>query len=91
MTEVTPASLAYVANQVLLLPFLLQRFSLFIQVRFALSSSSVFSKSDLVTDSERFYLSVLEELESEEAQEDWNTLKDWWNRLEFGTFNPEFA
>ncbi|KAF6741086.1 hypothetical protein DFP72DRAFT_863184 [Ephemerocybe angulata] len=47
MTRVTPASLAYAMTQ----------------VRFALSSASVFSRTDRETDSETFYTSILELLE----------------------------
>jgi hypothetical protein len=83
MTEVTTGSLAYVATQVCsMFASLLQGFQIVLQVRFALSSSSVFSKSDMATDSERFYLSILEVLEGEdlEEQEDWRALKQWWNK-----------
>lgn len=52
------------------------------QIRFSLSSSSVFSRSDLVTDSERFYNSLLQLLYDPEEQEEVNDLLLWWNRQE---------
>jgi hypothetical protein len=53
------------------------------QVRFALSSSSVFSRTDTVTDSERFYNSVVDLFEDVEEQEEVNELQTWWNRYVF--------
>ena len=50
------------------------------QVRFSLSSSPVFSISDTVTDSERFYNSIVELFEDPEEQEEVNALVTWWNR-----------
>jgi hypothetical protein len=50
------------------------------QVRFALSSSPVFSRTDLATDSERFYNSVLDLFEDPDEQEEVNELIFWWNR-----------
>jgi len=67
MTEVTAASIAYIATQ----------------VRFALSSSPVFSKTDTVTDSETFYNSVLGLLEDVEEKEEIQQLLVWWNRQIF--------
>ncbi|KAJ3537562.1 hypothetical protein NMY22_g5540 [Coprinellus aureogranulatus] len=66
MSRVTSASIAYVATQ----------------VRFALSSSSVFTRSD-VTDSETFYQSVLEHLEDPEEGYEVKELLAWWNRQIF--------
>ncbi|KAH6913014.1 hypothetical protein BKA70DRAFT_1370398 [Coprinopsis sp. MPI-PUGE-AT-0042] len=63
MTKVTIPSLAYVATQ----------------VRFALSSSPVFSRTDLVTDSERFYGSVIEAFNDPREKENVCTLLNWWN------------
>ncbi|KJA13355.1 hypothetical protein HYPSUDRAFT_151676 [Hypholoma sublateritium FD-334 SS-4] len=63
MTRVTPASIAYAATQ----------------ARFALSSSSVFSRTDTVTDSERFYNSVLELLEDPDETKEIDSLIAWWN------------
>jgi hypothetical protein len=51
-----------------------------LQVRFALSSTPVFSRTDTVTDSERFYNSVLDLLDDIEEREEVNDLLVWWNR-----------
>lgn len=50
------------------------------KVRFALSSSPVFSRTDTVTDSERFYNTVLELFELTEEREEIDSLLTWWNR-----------
>ena len=50
------------------------------QVRFALSSSPVFSRSDTATDSERFYNSIVGLFSDPEEQEEVNELLTWWNR-----------
>lgn len=50
------------------------------QVRFALSSSPVFSRTDLATDSERFYNSILDLFDDPDEQEEVNELIVWWNR-----------
>ena len=52
----------------------------FFQVRFALSSAQVFSRTDLVTDSERFYNSILELLDDPEEKGEVDELMTWWNR-----------
>lgn len=85
MTAVTIPSLAYVATQVCLLVFSGLRVRLliwlmFFQVRFALTSSPIFSRTDLVTDSERFYNSVVEFLEDPEENIEVLELLVWWNR-----------
>lgn len=82
MTRVTKASIAYTATQVRLqLLFQWSKLSCFIeQVRFALSSSSTFCKSDTTTDSERFYLSVMNFLDDPEEIEEVSELLDWWDR-----------
>jgi hypothetical protein len=49
------------------------------QVRFALSSSPVFSRTDTVTDSERFYSSLLDLFEDVEERQEVNDLLTWWN------------
>ncbi|KAG6911070.1 hypothetical protein DXG01_004585 [Tephrocybe rancida] len=67
MTRVTPASIAYVAAQ----------------VRFALSSTPVFSKTDRILDSERFYLSILELFEDVDEKMEVNDLISWWDRQIF--------
>ncbi|KAH7919885.1 hypothetical protein BV22DRAFT_1050765 [Leucogyrophana mollusca] len=64
MTRVTPASIAYIATQ----------------VRFALCSSPVFSRTDTVTDSERFYNTVQDLLDDPEEKEEVDQLMTWWNR-----------
>ena len=50
------------------------------QIRFALSSSSVFSRSDTVTDSERFYNSLLEILDDPAEKIEVEALLNWWNQ-----------
>jgi hypothetical protein len=51
-----------------------------LQVRFALSSSPVFSRTDTATDSERFYSSVLDLFEDTDEKEEVKELMIWWNR-----------
>lgn len=83
MTQATPASIAYAATQVgALLHFAHASIATgFInQARFALSSSATFTRSDLTTDSERFYNSVLQLLEDPDEQEEVDKLLVWWNR-----------
>ncbi|KIM88178.1 hypothetical protein PILCRDRAFT_51494, partial [Piloderma croceum F 1598] len=63
MTRTSPASVAYIATQ----------------VRFALSSSSVFSRTDTVTDSERFYNSLLEILDDPAEKQEVDALFKWWD------------
>ncbi|KIK33617.1 hypothetical protein CY34DRAFT_99272 [Suillus luteus UH-Slu-Lm8-n1] len=67
MNSVTIASLAYIATQ----------------VRFSLSSSSVFSRTDTTTDSETFYHSLLDLLEDPEECKEVDELLTWWNRQVF--------
>ncbi|KAH6879665.1 hypothetical protein BKA70DRAFT_1378294 [Coprinopsis sp. MPI-PUGE-AT-0042] len=64
MTAVTRASLAYIATQ----------------VRFSLTSASIFSRADSETDSETFYHSVLDLLEDPEEQHEVKELLNWWNQ-----------
>ncbi|KIM72920.1 hypothetical protein PILCRDRAFT_81530, partial [Piloderma croceum F 1598] len=71
MTKVTAASIAYVATQ----------------VRFALSSSPVFSRTDTVTDSEKFYNSVLDLFNDVDEAEEVNDLLIWWNRQIFPSYS----
>jgi hypothetical protein len=84
MTSVTTGSIAYIATQVR--PLLMAKqdnatTDLFpIQLRFALSSSSVFCRSDTSTDSARFYESVLHFLDHPDEKGDVNALLLWWNR-----------
>ncbi|KAF8342369.1 hypothetical protein F5887DRAFT_1215964 [Amanita rubescens] len=63
MTRVTTGSLAYIATQ----------------LRFALSSSSVFSRSDTTTDSERFYESVSDFLDDPDEKNEVTDLLNWWD------------
>ena len=81
MTRVTPASIAYIATQV----SSWSRNRSFILThrwwaRFALSSSPVFSRTDMVTDSESFYNSVLELFDDIDEREEIDDLLIWWNR-----------
>ncbi|KJA13336.1 hypothetical protein HYPSUDRAFT_151695 [Hypholoma sublateritium FD-334 SS-4] len=72
MTSVTHASIAYAATQ----------------ARFALSSSSVFSRSDTTTDSEHFYSSVVDVLQDPDESHEVNVLLTWWNRQVFPNYTP---
>lgn len=79
MRSTTKTSLAYVATQVS--KGKLFRVSLtFFQVCFALTSAQVFSRTDLITDSECFYNSILEWLDDPEEKGEVNQLMIWWNR-----------
>jgi hypothetical protein len=81
MTQVTLASIAYVATQAS--PVFISSEPLpltVLQVRFALSSSATFTRSDTVTDLERFYNSILEFLEDPEEKNEVDALVVWWNR-----------
>ncbi|KAG1850564.1 hypothetical protein C8R48DRAFT_613481 [Suillus tomentosus] len=69
MNSVTVASIAYIATQ----------------VRFALTSSSVFSRTDTTTDSETFYHSLLDLLEDTDESKEVDELLVWWNRQVFPT------
>jgi hypothetical protein len=80
MTKVTPASIAYIATQVWSHYVELLTSTEILQVRFALSSSPVFSRTDTATDSERFYNSILDLFFDSEEQEEVNDLLAWWNR-----------
>jgi hypothetical protein len=60
------------------------------QVRFALSSSPVFSRTDTVTDSERFYTTVLDLFDDIEEQVEVNDLETWWNRYGLAQFPFHF-
>ena len=51
----------------------------FFQAHFALSSAQVFSRTDLVTDSEHFYNSILDLLDDTEEKGEVNQLMAWWN------------
>ncbi|KAG2082518.1 uncharacterized protein F5147DRAFT_749012 [Suillus discolor] len=69
MTSVTAPSVAYIA----------------MQVQFALSSSSVFSCTDTVTDSETFYHSILDLFEDPDERGEVTDFLVWWNRQIFPT------
>ncbi|KAH6906981.1 hypothetical protein BKA70DRAFT_1372276 [Coprinopsis sp. MPI-PUGE-AT-0042] len=71
MKRVTIPSLAYVATQ----------------VRFALSSSPTFSRTDLITDSERFYGSVIEAFNDENEKENVEALLAWWDMQIFPVYS----
>ncbi|KAH6908694.1 hypothetical protein BKA70DRAFT_1426588 [Coprinopsis sp. MPI-PUGE-AT-0042] len=66
MESVTAASIAYIAAQ----------------VGFGLSSSPVFSRTDLITDSESFYASIMTLLEDPEEQDEVRQLLAWWDRYD---------
>ncbi|KAG2091352.1 uncharacterized protein F5147DRAFT_748142 [Suillus discolor] len=67
MKSVTKGSLAYIA----------------MQIRFSLSSSSVFSHTDTVTDSENFYHSILDLLEDPDESQEVVDLMTWWTHRIF--------
>lgn len=82
MTRATPASIAYVATQVssFLFARFLQKTKFTLKVRFALTSSPVFSRTDTTTDSETFYQSLLELLDDGDEAFEVDELMVWWNR-----------
>ena len=51
----------------------------FKQARFALMSTQTFSQTDLATDLERFYNSVLKLLEDPDEKDEVDQLMGWWN------------
>lgn len=51
-----------------------------LQVRFALSSQAVFSRTDLITDSEYFYNLIIELLEDPDEEVEVAELLKWWNQ-----------
>ncbi|KAF8834343.1 hypothetical protein BDN67DRAFT_992683 [Paxillus ammoniavirescens] len=67
MRSMTKTSIAYVATQ----------------TRFVLSSAQVFSRPDLVTDSECFYGSIVELLDDPKGKDEVDQLLTWWNRQVF--------
>ncbi|KIM63455.1 hypothetical protein SCLCIDRAFT_53690, partial [Scleroderma citrinum Foug A] len=74
MRSVTKASIAYVATQTC----------------FALTSAQVFSRTNLVTDSECFYSSIVELLDDQDEMEEVDQLMMWWNRKIFPLYaDPE--
>ena len=57
------------------------------QLRFALSSTSVFRRSDTSTDSERFYESVLDFLDDQQEKDEVDHLLNWWNWCVFSNLS----
>ena len=51
-----------------------------VKTRFALTSAQVFSCTNHVTDSERFYNSILELLDDPDEKDEVDQLLTWWNR-----------
>ena len=80
MRSVTKASLAYVATQVSVGECCFLMCWHVLQARFALTSAQVFSCTDLITDSERFYTSILELLDDADEKGEVDQLMAWWNR-----------
>ncbi|KAH6901450.1 hypothetical protein BKA70DRAFT_1374803 [Coprinopsis sp. MPI-PUGE-AT-0042] len=64
-----------------------QESSLLLSVRFALSSSPTFSRTDLVTDSERFYSTVVEAFTAPEYADRVSELLAWWDAKIFPTYS----
>ncbi|KAF8225591.1 hypothetical protein L208DRAFT_1305560, partial [Tricholoma matsutake] len=71
MTQVTMASIAYIVTQ----------------VRFTLSSSTMFTRSDMIMDSEHFYNSILQFLEDADENNEADALLIWWNHQIFPTYS----
>ncbi|KAG2099567.1 uncharacterized protein F5147DRAFT_747266 [Suillus discolor] len=57
------------------------------QVRFTLTSSPVFSHTDTVTDSERFYNSIFDIFEDSDEKQEVDDLAIWWNRQIFPSYS----
>ena len=81
MNKVTPASIAYIATQVSgsISTLASRQYMTSLQIQFSLSSSPMFSRTDMATDSERFYNSILDLFEDIEEWEEVNDLLTWWN------------
>ncbi|KIK37339.1 hypothetical protein CY34DRAFT_15767 [Suillus luteus UH-Slu-Lm8-n1] len=71
MTHVTLPSVAYIATQ----------------VRFALTLSPVFSRTDTITDSERFYNFILDVFEDPDEKQEVDALVVWRNRQVFPSYS----
>lgn len=79
MTSTSIPSIAYIATQVCSIPS--NNFLTYpVQVRFALTSATVFSRTDTVTDSERFYHSMLDILEDPSEGKEVANLLAWWDQ-----------
>ncbi|KAG1759542.1 hypothetical protein EDD22DRAFT_755191, partial [Suillus occidentalis] len=50
-------------------------------IQFAISSSSIFSRTDTVTDSENFYHSILDLLEDPDETKEVVDLMTWWTQF----------
>lgn len=82
MTRVTAASLAYLATQVNHSASSDQVYTdAWSQARFALTSSPTFTRTDTVTDSHRFYTTLLDVLEDPEEKTEVDELFVWWVSL----------
>ena len=81
MQSVTKASIAYVATQVLL-PHKVVPLTDLLQACYALTSAQVFSCTDLITDLECFYTSILNLLGDPDEKDEVDHLLMWWNRYE---------
>ena len=79
MTQTTTASLAYIATQVCFHHGFISLQLTIWQLRFVLTSSSVFCRTDTSTDLERFYESVLDFLDHPDEQNEVRDLLNWWN------------
>lgn len=81
MTHITAASITYITTQVWMNRCTFKQTDIHVsQVRFALSSTMVFSWTNTVTDSEHFYNSVLDYFEDIDEQQEVQELLIWWNR-----------
>ena len=81
MRSVTKVSIAYVTTQVLL-PHKVVPLTDLLQAHFALTSAQVFSRTDLITNLECFYTSILDLLGDPDEKDEVNQLLMWWNRYE---------
>ncbi|KAG1895078.1 uncharacterized protein F5891DRAFT_1194588 [Suillus fuscotomentosus] len=61
----------------------LLRSEILIFIRFSLTSSSAFSRTDMIMDSENFYHSILDLLEDPDENEEVADLMTWWTRRVF--------
>ena len=55
-------------------------------MRFALCSQGVFSRTDLVTDSEKFYNTIIDLLEDPDEQGEVQALLTWWDEYVLESF-----